>query len=245
MFRFLIQPEHDTIEKEEQVTKFASFFLEITINGVPIRLPEGISVTSDDFELSTNSYARVNPHGVEISHFGITSAKSEYQSKTLMHYKEQLPKAIVKLADQLAPNYPAGTINLDTGDELTIGERRTIAYHFNDEVIETVDKVVHLSSCIHFKCYVPRPCEVWGIADGLTVRLDPNRYTGYHKGDFVLAEPGTLVRGVDEMRAEHSDETIRAAFKDLANKLLTLDKTPAEAESWTAETKTELQLVAQ
>jgi len=263
MFRFLIEPEQQTVTQEEKLTKCASFYWEISVNGVHIPPRSGLTIEKDDCILACRS---TGCNSVMLSgdkkRFHIYLNKAGYvnvsghdatESQWLMKLKPQLPSMLLELADKLLadkllPERPSGATDLCSGASPT--ERTcSVIYHFNDEVRETVAVTTKTPSRLHFQCGVASNKSVHGCAGNLSVWMHPDGTggTGYSKSQqiFYFRQGGCLEQGVDEMRAEHSDETIRAAFKDLANKLLALDKTPAEAEVWTAVTKTELQLVAQ
>jgi hypothetical protein len=168
-----------------------------------------------------------------------------------MEVKAQLPNMMLELADKLLPERPSGATDLCTGASPP-ERKRSVIFHFEDEVRETVAVTTKTPNRIHFQCTARSDATVvtGRAGDGardLVVNMHPDLVCGYDTTSktFAFRQSGCIEKGVDEMRAEHSDETIRAAFKDLANKLLALDKTPVEAEVWTAETRTELQLVAQ
>jgi hypothetical protein len=257
MFKFAIEqggPSRVQVEKQT----FAKFYVQILANGRPVNLPSlCLRVYVDGNELSVGSGLKtsIGNRKLELCCWGTFLCETAETSSKLMALKPHLPKLCELLAQRLCANHvPDGAVDLanqvpDGAVDLTTGQpfqpiKPHIFYKFTDERVEMVDEsIIRPSRILFISMVMPRDKRVQGKAGALTVELTEEGGVGWYKTNhLIFSHYGWISVGVVNMRQDHDDATIKAAFQDLARNLLAQDATPTNAETWQASTKLELAL---
>ena len=246
---FKLEPGQEITTTEDKVVKRASLYFMVKQDGKPIEPKGDACVLEDGVRLAVISscWPLVEPNCLRLQKFGTTSPSDDEQSKALMKLKPKLPRLCKLLARAMTDvaEPPTGTVDLATGSTpKSSSANLEILYKFDDQVVEQVPKTMIKPSRIYFNCQSSNTAALAvGQARGLFVEFGCGNSYYEHENCLHFKHFGWITVGVDAMRAKHGDETIEAAFQDLARNLLTSYPPPADAKTWRLVEQTSLELV--